>query len=443
MSAQAAPSPLVSARTEALNGTVRLPGDKSMSHRALLFGALCVGETTASGLLEGEDVLATAQAMRQLGATVEKRGETWHIQGAGLGSLKEPEAVIDYGNAGTGVRLCMGLVAGHPISATFVGDASLSGRPMNRVLDPLRLMGAEAVTRSGGRLPLTMRGGSAAPLDYTLPVASAQVKSAILLAGLNAPGVTTVREPVPTRDHTERMLRGFGASVEVSEEDGVRVIRLTGQPTLKPCHVDVPSDPSSAAFPMVAALIVPGSDITLTGVMLNETRTGLLTTLQEMGGDIAVLNERDAGGERVGDIRVRASQLRGVDVPATRAASMIDEYPVLAAAAACAQGTTRMNGLDELRVKESDRLAAVAAGLKANGVTHEEGEDFLTVTGGRVPGGGRVTTHLDHRIAMAFLTLGLAAETPVEVDDGAPIATSFPEFRDLMNGLGASIEAVS
>ena len=422
---------------------MRLPGDKSISHRALIFGALAIGETTVRGLLEGEDVLATAAAMRALGAKVSRDADgLWRIDGAGLGSLLEPEDVIDYGNAGTGVRLCMGLVAGHPIAATFVGDASLSKRPMGRVLDPLRLMGAEAISRAGGRLPLTIRGAdTAVPIDYMLPMPSAQVKSAVLLAGLNAPGITTVREPVPVRDHTERMLRGFGAALEIEDDgEGGRIIRLHGQPTLSPCHVDVPADPSSAAFPMVAALLVPGSDITLEGVMLNETRTGLMMTLMEMGGDITVENRRETGGEEVGDIRVRASALHGVDVPAERAPSMIDEYPVLAAAAAVADGPTRMTGLEELRVKESDRLSAVVAGLRANGVACEEGPESLAVTGGAVPGGGEVVTHLDHRIAMAFLTLGLVADDPVRIDDASPIATSFPEFLDLMNGLGASIE---
>ncbi|MEM7567275.1 MAG: 3-phosphoshikimate 1-carboxyvinyltransferase [Pseudomonadota bacterium] len=443
MSAHAAPRTASSHRSGPLKGRVRLPGDKSISHRALLFGALAVGETTAHGLLEGEDVLATADAMRAMGAKIERDADgVWHIQGAGLGALHEPESVIDYGNAGTGVRLCMGLVAGHPIAATFVGDASLSGRPMGRVLDPLRLMGAEAISRTGGRLPLTIRGAeTAAPIDYTLPMPSAQVKSAVLLAGLNAPGVTTVREPIPVRDHTERMLRGFGATLEIElDGDGGRIIRLHGQPTLKPQRIDVPSDPSSAGFPMVAALITPGSDVTLEGVMLNETRTGLMTTLIEMGGDITIENRRETGGEKVGDIRIKGSALRGIDVPAERAPSMIDEYPVLAVAASVAEGTTRMEGLDELRVKESDRLSAVVAGLRANGVSCEEGEASLAVTGGAVPGGGTVTTHLDHRIAMAFLTLGLASDAPVSVDDAAPIATSFPEFVDLMNGLGAAIE---
>ncbi len=446
MSAHATPRTATSRRSGALRGRVRLPGDKSISHRALLFGALAVGETTVRGLLEGEDVLATAAAMQAMGATITRDDDgTWHVHGVGLGALQEPEGVIDYGNAGTGVRLCMGLVAGHPIAATFVGDASLSGRPMGRVLDPLRLMGAEAISRKGGRLPLTIRGAeTAAPIDYTLPMPSAQVKSAVLLAGLNAPGITTVREPIPVRDHTERMLHGFGATLEIEPDGkGGRVIHLHGQPTLTPQHIDVPADPSSAGFPIVAALITPGSDITLEGVMLNETRTGLMTTLIEMGGDITVENRRETGGEEVGDIRVRASELRGIDVPAERAPSMIDEYPVLAIAAACAEGVTRMTGLEELRVKESDRLSAVVAGLRANGIDCEEGESSLTVTGANTPGGGMVVTHLDHRIAMAFLTLGLVSDAPVTVDDAAPIATSFPEFVGLMNGLGGAIEVAS
>ena len=443
MSAPSRPKPGVSRRSGPLRGRVRLPGDKSISHRALILGTLAIGETVARGLLEGEDVLATAEAMRAMGATITRDEDgVWRIQGAGLGSLLEPEGVIDYGNAGTGVRLCMGVVAGHPIAATFVGDASLSKRPMGRVLDPLRLMGAEAVSRSGGRLPLTIRGAeTAAPIDYTLPMPSAQVKSAVLLAGLNAPGITTLREPIPVRDHTERMLLGFGARLEIEPDgEGGRIIRLHGQPTLRPCHVDVPSDPSSAAFPMVAALITPGSDVTLEGVMLNETRTGLMTTLIEMGGDIAIENRRETGGEEVGDIRVRASALRGVDVPATRAPSMIDEFPVLAVAASRASGSTRMRGLEELRVKESDRLSAVVAGLRANGIACDEGEASLTIAGGAVRGGGRVATHLDHRIAMAFLTLGLVSDGPVTVDDSGPIATSFPEFVPLMNRLGAAID---
>ncbi len=446
MSVHAAPRTAISRRSGPLRGRVRLPGDKSISHRSLLFGALAVGETTVRGLLEGEDVLATADAMRAMGATITRDDDgVWHVHGVGLGSLQEPAGVIDYGNAGTGVRLCMGLVAGHPIAATFVGDASLSGRPMGRVLDPLRLMGAEAISRTGGRLPLTIRGAAtAAPIDYTLPMPSAQVKSAVLLAGLNAPGVTTVREPIPVRDHTERMLRGFGATLEIEADgEGGRIIRLHGQPTLKPQQIDVPADPSSAGFPMVAALITPGSDVTLEGVMLNETRTGLMTTLIEMGGEITVENRRETGGEEVGDIRVRASALRGIDVPAERAPSMIDEYPVLAIAAARAAGVTRMTGLEELRVKESDRLSAVVAGLRANGIDCEEGEASLTVASGGTPGGGTVVTHLDHRIAMAFLTLGLVSDAPVSIDDAAPIATSFPEFVGLMNGLGGAIEVAS
>ncbi|MEZ5839710.1 MAG: 3-phosphoshikimate 1-carboxyvinyltransferase [Hyphomicrobiales bacterium] len=443
MTKTTAPEPLSARRSGALSGQVTVPGDKSISHRALIFSTMAVGESRISGLLESEDVLNTAAAMRALGAVVERTGTgEWRVSGVGTGGLIEPESVLDFGNSGTGARLVMGLVGGHPIAATFVGDASLSRRPMGRVLDPLKDMGVEVISRSGGRLPLTLRGpDSAVPLTYRLPVASAQVKSAVLLAGLNAPGVTTVIEPVPTRDHTERMLIGYGAELSIETAgDGGRTIRLTGRPELKPQTLAVPADPSSAAFPIVAALIVPGSDVLVTGVMLNPTRTGLIDTLLEMGADITIENERLAGGERVGDLRVRHSSLKGVTVPAGRAPSMIDEYPVLAVAAAFATGETLMLGLDELRVKESDRLAAVAYGLAANGVVAREGEAELAVTGGagKVAGGGLVPTHLDHRIAMSFLVMGLASEKPVSVDDTAMIATSFPDFAGLMTGLGAS-----
>ncbi len=445
MSNVSSTKPMTSRSGSALNGRVQVPGDKSISHRSLMFGALALGRTEVSGLLESEDVLNTASAMRAVGARIEKTPEgKYLVDGAGLGSLLEPEGVIDFGNAGTGVRLAMGILGSHPITATFVGDASLSGRPMGRVLDPLRQMGTSVLARSGDRLPLTIRGPKTAlPMTYRVPMPSAQVKSAVLLAGLNAPGVTTVVEPIATRDHTEKMLAGFGADISVTVADnGERIIRLKGQPELKAQAVVVPSDPSSAAFPIVAGLIVPGSDIVVENVLLNPLRTGLITTLQEMGADIEILNERDASGETVADIRARHSRLKGVTVPAGRAPSMIDEYPVLAIAAAFAEGDTVMLGLEELRVKESDRLAAVARGLEANGIACKEGESTLTVSGANgQPGGGTVVTHLDHRIAMSFLVLGLACDKPVTVDDGAVIATSFPEFTDLFVGLGADIQA--
>ncbi|MBO9423369.1 3-phosphoshikimate 1-carboxyvinyltransferase [Labrenzia sp. R4_1] len=447
MSHTSAPVPLTSAAGSPLKGAIRVPGDKSISHRSLMFGALAVGRTTVQGLLESEDVLATADAMRAVGAKIEKQDDgSYTVDGIGLGSLLEPEGVIDFGNAGTGVRLTMGIFGSHNIAATFVGDASLSKRPMGRVLDPLREMGTNVIARDGDRLPASIRGAEQAlPITYRVPMPSAQVKSAVLLAGLNAPGVTTVIEPVATRDHTEKMLKGFGADISVSlNEAGERVIKLTGQPELKPQDIDVPADPSSAAFPIVAALIVPGSDVTIENVMLNEHRTGIITTLIEMGGDIELLNKRSAGGEEVADIRVKHSRLKGITVPAKRAPSMIDEYPVLAIAAAFAEGDTFMPGLEELRVKESDRLAAVARGLEANGIPCVETEDTLTVTGGAADiGGGTVVTHLDHRIAMSFLILGIAAHKPVTVDDGAVIATSFPTFTSLFEELGAKISANS
>ncbi|MGV2974094.1 3-phosphoshikimate 1-carboxyvinyltransferase [Roseibium alexandrii] len=447
MSHTSAPVPLTSAAGSPLKGTIRVPGDKSISHRSLMFGALAVGRTTVQGLLESEDVLATADAMRAVGAKIEKQDDgSYTVDGIGLGSLLEPQGVIDFGNAGTGVRLTMGIFGSHNIAATFVGDASLSKRPMGRVLDPLREMGTNVIARDGDRLPASIRGAEQAlPITYRVPMPSAQVKSAVLLAGLNAPGVTTVIEPIATRDHTEKMLKGFGADISVSlNEAGERVIKLTGQPELKPQDIDVPADPSSAAFPIVAALIVPGSDVTIENVMLNEHRTGIITTLIEMGGDIELLNKRSAGGEEVADIRVKHSKLKGITVPAKRAPSMIDEYPVLAIAAAFAEGDTFMPGLEELRVKESDRLAAVARGLEANGIPCVETEDTLTVTGGAADiGGGTVVTHLDHRIAMSFLILGIAAHKPVTVDDGAVIATSFPTFTSLFEKLGAKISANS
>lgn len=423
---------------ERLSGQITVPGDKSISHRSLMFGAIAIGTTRISGLLEAEDVINSAHAMAALGARVENRGGgNWEVTGVGLGGFQSPAADLDFGNSGTGCRLAMGLLATSPVSARFVGDASLSRRPMGRVTKPLSEMGAKFEGTGGDKLPMRVTGAAdPLPFTYELPVASAQVKSAILIAGLNAPGTTTVIEPKPTRDHTERMLRAFGAKIAV---DGNR-ISVTGGQELQAVDIAVPADPSSAAFPMVAALVTPGSDVTIRNVMLNPTRTGLITTLQEMGGDIAILNERPAGGESVGDLRVRASKLKAVTVPAERAPSMIDEYPILAVAAACAQGTTRMEGLEELRVKESDRLAAVELGLNANGVKTASGPDWLEVTGGPVEGGGFVPTHLDHRIAMSFLILGMVAHKPVTVDDGNVIATSFPVFVSLMNGLGAAIQ---
>jgi 3-phosphoshikimate 1-carboxyvinyltransferase len=436
--------PLSARRSPGLKGRVRVPGDKSISHRSMIFGLLSVGETLVDGLLEGADVLATGEACRKLGATVTRVGEgAWRVRGVGVGGLMTPVGILDFGNAGTGSRLMMGVVAGHGVTATFDGDASLRKRPMMRVLKPLLDMGAQIVSSAAeGRLPLTLRGAvDPTPITYATPVASAQVKSAVLLAGINAPGTTTVIEAEATRDHTERMLTHFGASVRVKPHGAHgRHIELDGRPELRPNRVVVPADPSSAAFPIVAALLVPGSDIVIEGVMMNPLRIGLINTLKEMGADITELDRRVEGGEDVADLRVRHSALKGVDVPAERAPSMIDEYPVLAVAAAFASGTTRMNGLDELRVKESDRLAAVAAGLAANGVAYAiEGSDLLVEgRGGPVPGNGVVVTHMDHRIAMAFLIMGLASEQPVSVDDTSFIATSFPTFVPMMEKLGAS-----
>ncbi len=439
--------PAVASRAGPLAGRARVPGDKSISHRSLMLGGLAAGLTRIAGLLEGEDVLRTAAAMRAMGARIEKRGGEWLIEGTGNGCLLEPEVPLDFGNAGTGSRLTMGLVGSYDMETTFCGDASLSKRPMGRVLDPLRMMGLQVLSAApGDRMPLTIRGPrTAAPISYRVPMPSAQVKSAVLLAGLNAPGITTVVEPVMTRDHTEKMLAGFGAELEVeTDAEGVRAIRLQGQGRLTGRVIVVPGDPSSAAFPLVAALVVPGSDITIENVLMNPSRTGLVATLLEMGANIETLDRRDAGGEEVADLRVRASELRGVTVPPHRAPSMIDEYPVLSVAAAFAEGQTLMEGLEELRVKESDRLAAVAAGLTANGVECQEHETALLVRGrpgGKGLGGGTVETRLDHRIAMSFLVMGLATENPVTVDDSDTIATSFPEFLALMAGLGAPIEA--
>ncbi len=427
-----------------------MPGDKSISHRAMIFGLLSVGETRVTGLLEGEDVLRSADAARALGARVERLGEGhWRIQGVGVGSLMQPKETLDFGNAGTGSRLMMGVIAGHAITARIDGDASLRKRPMQRILDPLKLIGMQVVDEAeGGRCPITIKGAETAlPIHYETPVASAQVKSAVLLGALNAAGKTTVIEPEATRDHTEKLLAYFGAEILV-EPYGLngtgRKITLTGQPELKPKPIFVPADPSSAAFPLVAALIVPGSDILLKGVMMNPLRIGVITTLLEMGASISIVSSSVEGGEDVADLRVRASHLRGVDVPAHRAPSMIDEYPILAVAAAYASGTTRMNGLHELRVKECDRLAAVAAGLHANHVRHEiMGDDLLVYGGcGTVEGGGLVETHMDHRIAMSFLIMGLSSQKQVCVDDTSFIATSFPGFMENMSRLGADFNAI-
>lgn len=422
-----------------LTGTIRVPGDKSISHRSLMFAGLAVGRSRISGLLEGEDVLATAAAMRAFGAQIAREADgSWVVDGVGVGSLLEPRAALDMGNSGTSTRLLMGLVASHAITATFTGDASLSGRPMKRVIDPLSQMGASFEASPGGTLPLMLRGASpAVPITYRLPVASAQVKSAILLAGLNTPGITRVIEPVPTRDHTERMLTGFGAKLEVGEENGETVISIHGEADLRPMDVEVPGDPSSAAFFMVAASIVPGSDLTILNVGLNPTRAGLLLVLRQMGADIEEVNPREVGGEPVADLRVRHAPLSGVAVDPAIAPAMIDEFPVLFVAAALAEGTTRTTGLEELRVKESDRLAAMAAALTAAGARVEEHEDGLTIhgTGGeplRGTANGRVQSLLDHRIAMSMAVAGLVSQRGVEVDDVSPINTSFPTFMKLL-----------
>ena len=436
------PTPLEARSSGPLTGKVRVPGDKSISHRALILGALAVGETRISGLLEGEDVLNTAKAMRTLGARVERTGAfAWSVHGVGVAGLAQPEAPLDFGNSGTGCRLVMGAVAGCPVTAVFDGDASLRGRPMRRVLDPLQLMGAQVgASGDGGRLPLTLHGArDPLPILFRTPVASAQIKSAVLLAALAAPGVTTVIETEASRDHTELMLKHFGAQIASSPEGSHgRKIALTGQPELRGAPVVVPADPSSAAFPMVAALIVEGSDIVLSDVMINPLRTGLFTTLREMGASIEQSHVRGDAGEPMAQFRVRASRLRGVDVPPERAPSMIDEYLVLAVAAGFAEGATIMRGLRELRVKESDRLEATAAMLRVNGVKIEiSGDDMIVEGKGHVAGGGLVATHMDHRIAMSALVMGLASDKPVKVDDTAFIATSFPDFIPMMRGLGA------
>ena len=444
MTTSLAPTPLESRASGPLSGTIRVPGDKSISHRSLILGALSVGETRVSGLLEGEDVLNTAKAMRALGAKVERTGEfAWTVHGVGVGGFAQPAAALDFGNSGTGCRLVMGAVAGCPITAVFDGDASLRSRPMRRVLDPLALMGAKVTAGGeGGRLPLTLQGArDPVPVTYRTPVASAQIKSAVLLAGLAAPGITTVIEQEASRDHTELMLKHFGAEIVTTAEGahGRRIV-LTGQPELHGAEVIVPADPSSAAFPIVAALIVAGSDVVLPDVMTNPLRTGLFTTLREMGASIEEADVRGDAGEPMARLRVKASRLRGVEVPPERAPSMIDEYLVLAVAAAYAEGTTVMRGLQELRVKESDRLEATAAMLRVNGVKVEVSGDDLIVEGrGHVPGGGLVATHMDHRIAMSALVMGLASDTPVKVDDTAFIATSFPDFLPLMRKAGAEL----
>ncbi|MFN3524789.1 MAG: 3-phosphoshikimate 1-carboxyvinyltransferase [Paracoccus sp. (in: a-proteobacteria)] len=442
MSHSSEPRPMTSRASGPLTGEAQIPGDKSISHRALILGALSVGQTTITGLLEGQDVLDTAAAMAAFGAQVERQGPgAWSVHGVGVGGFAAPEAVIDCGNSGTGVRLIMGAMATTPITATFTGDASLSRRPMARVTDPLSQFGARITAREGGRLPITIEGArDALPVLYRSPVASAQIKSAILLAGLNAPGETVVTEPEPTRDHSERMLAGFGAQIHAQTTADGHVVTLQGRPELRAQPVAVPRDPSSAAFPVAAALIVPGSEIRVPGVSRNPTRDGLYVTLLDMGADITFENERSEGGEPVADLVVRHSALKGVEVPAARAASMIDEFPILSVIAAFASGKTVMNGVAELRVKESDRIDAMARGLEANGVRVEETRDSMTVHGASgVPGGGMAVTHLDHRIAMSFLVLGLAADNPVSVDDASPITTSFPDFVPLMTRLGADL----
>lgn len=437
----AEPRPLTLSARGPLRGTVTVPGDKSISHRSLMFSALAVGESRIEGLLEGEDVLATAAAMRAMGARIE-RGEdgVWRVHGVGVGGLLQPQAALDMGNSGTSTRLLMGLVASHPITATFTGDASLSGRPMGRVIEPLSKMGAEIAASPGGRLPLMVRGiNPAVPIEYTLPVASAQVKSAVLLAGLNTPGITRVIEPVPTRDHSERMLRGFGAGLTVEDSPEGKIISITGEAELKPQHIRVPGDPSSAGFWMVAASIVPDSEIVIRNVCMNPTRTGLITALKLMGADIAEIDAREVGGEAVADLRVRHAPLRAIEVPPELAPSMIDEYPILFVAAAFAEGRTVARGAHELRVKESDRIATMRAALEAIGVRTEEHEDGLTVEGSGgdpLPGGGHVASKLDHRIAMSMTVAGLGARNPVTIDDVAPVATSYPDFFQTLDALG-------
>ncbi|MBB6503998.1 3-phosphoshikimate 1-carboxyvinyltransferase [Sphingomonas endophytica] len=433
MAHSSSPAPFTVPSPARLAGQIRVPGDKSISHRSLMLSALAVGESRVEGLLEGEDVLATAAAMRAMGATIERGDDgIWRIHGVGVGGLLQPTQALEMGNSGTSTRLLMGLVASHPITATFTGDASLSSRPMARVTVPLAQMGASFEASPGTRLPLMVRGACpAVPIDYELPVASAQVKSAVLLAALNTPGVTRVIEPVPTRDHSERMLAGFGAQLTVEQGPRGRVISLTGEAELKPQSIVVPGDPSSAAFWMVAASIVPGSDVVIENVGLNPTRAGLLTALRMMGADITEIDARVVGGEPVADLRVRHATLAGIVVPHDLAPSMIDEYPVLFVAAAFAEGATVARGAEELRVKESDRIAAMRAALSANGVATDEHEDGLTVHGSggeKIAGGGTIESKLDHRIAMSMTVAGLHARQPVTIDDVAPVATSYPAF---------------
>ena len=445
MSAHGAPIPMTSHKCTGLSGVVEVPGDKSISHRSLIFGAMALGKTEISGLLEGQDVLDTAKAMEAFGASVTNHGDgNWTVHGVGVGGFSEPDGVIDCGNSGTGVRLIMGAMATHDMTATFTGDASLNKRPMARVTDPIALFGAEAYGRKGGRLPMTIVGAKhPVPVRYTVPMPSAQVKSAVMLAGLNAPGETVIIEKEATRDHTERMLVGFGAEVDVEITAEGRVITLRGYPELKPQTISVPRDPSSAAFPVCAALITEGSDILVPNIGLNPTRAGLYTTLREMGADLVFENERLEGGEPVADLRAKFSpNMKGIEVPPERAASMIDEYPILSVVASFAEGETIMRGVKELRIKESDRIDAMAKGLRANGMDIDEGEDWWIIHGkgmGNVPGGGLAETFLDHRIAMSFLILGMGSEKPVHIDDGGPIVTSFPNFEPLMSALGAKL----
>ncbi len=438
----ATPRPLAVSSRGPLKGRVTVPGDKSISHRSLMFSALAVGESRIEGLLEGEDVLATAAAMRAMGATI-TRGEdgVWTVSGVGVGGLLQPEGALDMGNSGTSTRLLMGLVASHPITVTFTGDASLSSRPMGRAIEPLSQMGAEITASPGGRLPLMLRGiNPAVPITYTLPVASAQVKSAVLLAGLNTPGITRVIEPVPTRDHSERMLKGFGAELTVEDGPEGKIISIRGEAELKPQHIIVPGDPSSAGFWMVAASIVPGSDITIANVCMNPTRTGLIQALRMMGASIEEVDSREVGGEPVADLRVRHAPLNAIEVPPELAPSMIDEYPILFVAASVAEGRTVARGAHELRVKESDRIATMRAALEANGVVLEEFDDGLAITGtggAPIPGGGAAVSKLDHRIAMSMTVAGLAAAAPIAIDDVAPVQTSYPAFFDVLDSLTA------
>ncbi len=442
MSIASSPVPRSFSASGPLIGTITVPGDKSISHRALMLSAMAVGESVIEGLLEGEDVLATAAAMRAMGAQIEMRGAAWHVHGVGVGGLLQPGTSLDMGNSGTSTRLLMGLVASHPITATFIGDASLSKRPMGRVIDPLSMIGAEFTASPGGRLPLMVRGiCPAIPTAYRLPVASAQVKSAILLAGLNTPGITRVIEPVPTRDHSERMLAGFGAELTVDTDgNGVRTISIRGEAELQPQNIIVPGDPSSAAFPAVAALLVPGSVVTIENVGMNATRTGLYMVLKAMGGDITLINERSVGGEPVADLVVRHGALTGIETSPDVVPTMIDEFPILFVAAALAKGRSIFRGLEELRVKESDRISLMAKGLRAIGVIVEELPDGLIVEGrdgDPVPGGAMIAAQLDHRIAMSFAIAGLVAKIPVTIDDIRPVATSFPTFEAMLGDLGA------